>query len=376
MVSHSLGAMPKGVHSRLADFATLWESRGVLAWSDAWWKMSLTVGDTLGEIFGAPPGSVCMHQNVSVCESIIASSLDFSRKRNKVVYTQMNFPSVMYVWEERKRFGARVQVVPSDDGIHIDIDRLLHAIDEETLIVPISHVLFKSAFIVDAAAVVEKAHKVGALVMLDMYQSAGTVPVNVTDLGVDFATGGSVKWLCGGPGAGYLYVRPDIQPQFTPAVTGWAAHAQPFAFETGALRPADGIARYLHGTPVVAPLYHALPGYEIVRAAGVPNIRAKSMRQTARMIEQALARGWKINSPMDPALRGGTVVVNVPHSEAVAVELVARKFIVDHRPGAGIRIAPHFYTRDEECDATIAEIGKILDTRAYEPHLAAARAGH
>lgn len=371
MVSHSLGAMPSGVHARLSEFARLWEERGVLAWSEGWWTMSLAVGDMLGGILGAPEGSICMHQNVSVCESIIASCLDFEGPRNKVVYTQMNFPSVMYVWEERKRWGARIHVVPSDDGITVDMQRLLDAIDEETLIVPISHVLFKSAFIVDAAAVVEKAQKVGALVLLDTYQSAGTVPLDLTALGVDFATGGSVKWLCGGPGAGYLYVRPDQQARFQPAVTGWAAHAAPFAFETGALRPADGIARYLHGTPIVAPLYQATPGYEIVAKAGVPNIRAKSIRQTARMLDQALARGWKVNSPMDSRVRGGSVIINVPHSEAVAAELIRRRFIVDHRPGAGIRIAPHFYTTDEECDATIAEIAAIVESRAYEPHLKA-----
>jgi len=275
MVSHSLGAMPAGVHARLTEFANLWEKRGVLAWSDAWWSMSLEVGDRLGRILGAPKGSICMHQNVSICESIVASALDFSGKRNKVVYTQMNFPSVMYVWEERKRLGARIHVVPSDDGITVDTQRLLDAIDEETIAVPISHVLFKSAFIVDAAAVVEKAHKVGALVILDVYQSAGTVPLDLTALGVDFATGGSVKWLCGGPGAGYLYVRPDLQPRFQPAVTGWAAHTAPFAFETGALRPADGIARYLHGTPIGAPLYQATPGCDRVEKAGMRNIRAK-----------------------------------------------------------------------------------------------------
>lgn len=376
MVSHSLGAMPRGVHARLQEFARMWEERGVLAWSDGWWKMPLTAGDVLAKILGAPPGSICMHQNVSVCESIIASCLDFSGLRNKVVYEEMNFPSVMYVWEERRRLGARIVMVPSDDGITIDTQRLLDAIDEETLIVPISHVLFKSACIQDAAAVVEKAHRVGAMVLLDIYQSAGTVPVDLTGLNVDFATGGSVKWLCGGPGAGYLYVRPDLQNRFRPAVTGWAAHAAPFAFETGAIRPVDGIGRYLHGSPSIAPLFQALPGYEMVAEAGVERIRAKSMRQTSRMIEMAQARGFRINSPMDAARRGGSVIVDVPSSEAVAAELIARRFIVDHRPKAGIRIAPHFYTKDEECDAVIEEISKIIESRAFERHLGAARAAH
>lgn len=371
MVSHSLGAMPRGAADRLAAFAATWAERGVLAWAEGWWTQPLTTGDLLARILGAPPGSICMHQNVSVCESIVASCLDFSGPRNKVVYTSLNFPTVMYVWEERRRLGARIVEVPSEDGIHVETQRLLDAIDEQTLVVPISHVLFRSAFIQDAAAVVEKAHRVGALVVLDIYQSAGTVPVDLTALKVDFAVGGSVKWLCGGPGAGYLYVRPDLQDAFRPAVTGWAAHAAPFAFETGPIRPAAGIARYLHGSPAVAPLVAAEAGYEIVLEAGVEAIRAKSVRLTTRMMEAALARGWKVNSPSDPARRGGMIVVGVPHGEAVTRELIARRFIVDHRPGAGIRIAPHFYSTAEECDAAIEEIARILETRAYEKHLRA-----
>ncbi len=368
MVSHSLGAMPRGARERLDEFARMWEKRGVLAWADGWWESPLAVGDEIAALLGAPPGSICMHQNVSVCMSVVASCFSFTGRRNKVVYTEMNFPSVMYVWEERRRFGARIVMVPSDDGITVDTQRLLDAIDEETLVVPISHVLFKSAYIQDAAAVVEKAHKVGALVVLDVYQSAGTVPVDLTALGVDFATGGSVKWLCGGPGAGYLYVRPDLQPKLMPAVTGWAAHAHPFDFETGPIRPAEGIARYLHGTPAVAPLYAARAGYDIVARAGIEAIRAKSMRLTARMIDQATGRGWKVNSPLRPEQRGGTVVLDIPHGRAVAAELIRRKFLVDHRPGAGIRIAPHFYTTQEECDATLEEIDKILASRAWADH--------
>ncbi len=366
MVSHSLGAMPRGARTQLEEFTRMWEERGVLAWSDGWWEAPLAVGDELAPLIGAPPGTIAMHQNVSVCMSIIASCFSFTGKRNKIVYTALNFPSVMYVWEERRRFGARIVMVPSDDGITVDTQRLLDTIDEETLVVPISHVLFKSAFIQDAAAVVEKAHKVGALVALDVYQSAGTVPLDVSALGVDFATGGSVKWLCGGPGAGYLYVRPDLQPKFLPAVTGWAAHAHPFDFEIGPIQAAEGIARYLHGTPAVAPLYAARAGYEIVSRAGIEAIRAKSVRLTTHMIDGALGRGWKTNSPARAEQRGGSVILNIPHGQAVAAELIRRKFLVDFRPGAGIRLAPHFYSTQEECDATLEEMDKILATRAWE----------
>ncbi len=363
MISHSLGAMPRGVRARLTAFADLWDQRGIVAWEDGWWDMPFTVGNTVAGILGAPPGSVTMHQNVSVSESIIASALDFSGPRNKVVYTDMNFPSVMYVWEARVKLGARVVMVPSDDGITVDTQKLLDAIDDQTLAVPISHVLFKSAFIQDVAAVVEKAEKVGALVILDCYQSAGTIPFSLEKLRVHFALGGSVKWLCGGPGAGYLYVRPDLIGRFSPAVTGWAAHARPFAFETGPIDYAEGIRRWMHGTPAIAPLYQCQSGFEIIAKIGVAAIRAKSVRQTTRMIDAARAKGFRINSPLDSARRGGSVIVDVNDGKAVCQELIRRRFLVDYRPGAGLRIAPHFYNTDEECDALIEEIASIAASR-------------
>ena len=359
MISHSLGAMPRGVHERLREYADLWNQRGIQAWEDGWWEMPSKVGDVLGRIIGAQPGTITMHQNVSVAEAIIASALDFSTRRNKVVYTDMNFPSVMYVWEARRRLGARVQMVKSDDGITIDTGKLVDAIDEQTLVVPISHVLFRSAFIQDVPAIVEKAEKVGALVVLDCYQSAGTVPFNLKDLRVHFAVGGSVKWLLGGPGAGYLYVRPDLVDKYEPAITGWAAHAHPFDFKIGPIDYADGIMRWMHGTPAIAPLYQCLPGYMMVAEIGVEAIRAKSMRQTARMIERARGKGMRINSPLEPSRRGGSVVVDVPDGYNVCQELIRRKFLVDYRPGAGVRVAPHFYSTDDECDATIDEMAKV-----------------
>ena len=360
MISHSLGAMPRGVYQRLNAFADSWNERGILAWEDGWWEMSSTVGDVLGKILGAGAGTITMHQNVSVAEALIASALDFSGRRNKVVYTDMNFPSVMYVWEAHRRRGARVHMVPSDDGITVDTGKLVDAIDDQTLVVPISHVLFRSAYIQDVKAVMEKAERAGAMVILDCYQSAGTVPFDLADLGVHFAVGGSVKWLLGGPGAGYLYVREDLLDKFQPAITGWSAHAHPFDFKIGPIDYAKGIMRWMHGTPAVAPLYQCLPGYEMIQEIGVPRIRSKSMRQTARIIEKARAMGMRLNSPLEPQRRGGSVVVDVADGHRVCQELIRRKYLVDYRPGAGVRLAPHFYTTDEECDATIEEMAAIV----------------
>jgi kynureninase len=251
---------------------------------------------------------------------------------------------------------------------------MLAAIDEETLLVPISHVLFKSGFLQDARAITERAHEVGAMVVLDTYQSAGTVPFSVKELNVDFATGGSVKWLCGGPGAGYLYVRPDLQTRLEPRTTGWMAHEAPFAFESGAIRYAPGIARFLHGSPAIPALYAAESGCRIINEIGVENIRAKSVRQTTRLIELAREAGFHVTSPVHAAQRGGTITIADEHAAAITAELIRREFIVDYRPGAGVRVSPHFYTTDEELELVIREMKNIRDTRAYAEHEAAGAA--
>jgi kynureninase len=375
LINHSLGAMPGKTSDRLQEYADTWATRGIRAWAEGWWEMPLTTGDKIAQIIGADPQSVVMHQNVSICQSIIISCFELAGKRNKLVYEAMNFPSVMYVYEAHaKAAGARIVEVPSDDGITVDTQRMVDAIDEETLLVPISHVLFKSAYIQDVRAIVEKAHRVGALVVLDVYQSAGTVPFSVTELDVDFATGGSVKWLCGGPGAGFLYVRPELRDKLKPKVTGWAAHRSPFSFEPGEIDYADDIHRFLHGSPAIPALYAAESGYELINEVGVDRIRAKSIRQTTRLIELAKEQGWRVNSPLAASQRGGSVIIDVPHAGEVVRELAARDVLVDFRPGAGIRIGPHFFNTDEELESIIAEIENILETKAYEKYLAAGSA--
>ena len=330
--------------------------------------MPISTGNEVARIIGADPGTVVMHQNVSICQSLILSCFEPTPKRNKIVYSELNFPSVMYVYESHARDGRlRIETVASDDGITIPLERFLEAIDEETLLVPFSHVLFKSGFLQNAKAITERAHEVGAMVVLDTYQSAGTVPFNVKELGVDFATGGSVKWLCGGPGAGYLYVRPDLQLQLQPKTTGWMAHEAPFAFETE-LRYAPDIRRFLHGSPSIPALYAAQSGYRIINEIGVQNIRQKSTRQTERLIELAKAAGFAVTSPQDPASRGGTITIAHDDAAAITKELIRREFIVDYRPGAGVRISPHFYTSDEELELVINEMKTIRDTRAYAVH--------
>jgi kynureninase len=363
LISNSLGAMPRAVYDAMKGYADTWAMRGVRAWEERWWMLAAEVGDEIGTLMNAPKGSVSTHQNVTTCQAVVASCFDFSGKRNKVVYSDMNFPSVMYFWEAQQSRGARVHMVKTDDGITVPLDRLLDAIDETTLLVPISHVIFRSAFIQDAKAIIEKAHKMGAMVVLDTFQSLGTVPVDVQALNTDFACGGVLKWLCGGPGVGYLYVRPDLGKKLEPKFTGWTAHQNPFAFEIGANRYTDPPYRFMNGTPHIPALEAARPGLKIIAEAGIERIREKSKRQTGRLIELASTHGWRVNTPRDAEKRGGTVSIDMPDAQEVCRELIKREILVDYRPKAGVRMSPHFYNTDEELETGISAVEEILKER-------------
>src|SRR5688500_17769419 len=359
LVSHSLGAMPKRTATYLQQFADEWSSRGVRAWHEGWWEIGRTTGDLLAPILGVPTGTISMHQNVTVAMSIIASCHTFDSRRNRIVMTDLEFPSNMYLFEGFRRYGADIVYVRSPNAMRTDLERLLDAIDERTVLVPLSYVLFKSAYIQNAAAVIEKAHQVGARVILDVYQAAGTVPLEIERLGADFAVGGSVKWLCGGPGAGYLYVRDDLGREIQPGIVGWAAHAEPFAFAAGAIEYAPPPERFQSGTPNVPSLYSARAGYEIVREIGVPAIREKSLRLTRRLMTLAHEAGFRVNTPDADAERGGAVIVDVPNGQTVADELIRRGVIVDYRPGAGIRMAPHFYNTADDVERAMGILREI-----------------
>lgn len=360
LVSHSLGAMPRAARAQAQQFLDAWETRGVRAWGEGWWETSRHTGDLLAPLLGVPAGSVTMVQNVSVAQSTVVSALDFSGPRRRIVVAELDFPTNQYVFEGFRRHGAEVVYVPSPDGLTQPVESWLERIDEQTALVCCSLVLFRSSAITDVRPIIERAHAVGALVVLDVYQATGTLPLDLTALGVDVAVGGSVKWLCGGPGAGYLYVRPDLASRLAPAATGWAAHARPFAFETGAIAYAEGEARFASGTPNVSAWMIAQAGYRIVNEVGVPAIRAKSLRQTRRIMDHAASRGWRVRTPQDDAWRGGTVTLDVPDSARVAAELIARGVIIDHRPNAGIRMAPHFYTTDDEIEAALAVMDELV----------------
>jgi kynureninase len=363
--SHTLGAMPRGVEPVLRRYMHLWMARGIRAWEDEWFRLPLETADALAAILGAEAGTVTMVENVTLAQAIALSAVEFAGPRRRFVCTEEDFPSVLYLYEGLARRGAEIvrvkaRTVPGDPPgavpRHVAVDDLVAAVDERTAVVALSHVLFRTAELLDLAPVLRRARECGALSLVDAYQSVGTVPVDVKALDVDLMTGGSVKWLCGGPGAGWLYVSPRLRDRLEPAVTGWFAHAEPFAFDSGPLRRDPGARRFYTGTTSIPAYAAARPGYEIVASIGVPAIREKSLRQTGRMIALADEFGFRVASPREPERRGGTVCLDVPQAAEVCQALLAGDVLLDHRPGMGLRLGPHFYTRDDEVDVVMKRV--------------------
>lgn len=366
LVSNSLGPMPRTVPGKLAEYARDWGDLGVKAWSRGWWEQPVNVGNEIAPLINAEDGEVVMMPNVTIAQTAVLSSIDFPKDRDTIVMSELDFPSVRYAYEEMgKRLGARVVVVRSDDGLTIDLDRLLAAIDERTRLVAVSHVSFRSAFVMDADAICRRAHQMGALVSLDSFHAVGVIPVDVKKSGADFLTGGVLKWLCGGPGGCFLYVSPKVRDELRPALTGWQAHSRPFAFEDS-MEYTTGAFRWLNGTPVIPALYAAAEGAKILRKAGIAAIREKSIRLTSRLIAAADRLGYRVNAPRDAIHRGGTVALDVPNGYEVTQCLLSRDILVDYRVGAGIRIAPHFFTRDDEVESAIEEIAGFLESGAWK----------
>ncbi|PJF30176.1 MAG: kynureninase [Phototrophicales bacterium] len=376
LISNSLGAMPRRVYDVLNIYADTWATLGVRAWGSrynnlpTWWELKGAVGDKIAPLMGAPSGSVLVHENASIANSILMSALDWSdTRRDKVISTDQDFPSDVYSINAMLPAHVHLHLVRSDDGMTINTEKLLDAIDERTRLVSISHVLFRSAYIMPVQAVIEKAHAVGAQVLLNGYHSVGIIPVNVTALNVDFYIGGTLKWLCGGSGGVFMYIRPDLLTTLQPKITGWFAHQQPFGFDMDNFILRDDAYRLANGTPAIAALYAIQPGVDIIAEIGVDAIRANSLRQTELLIHLADEAGYAVNSPRLASQRAGTVTVNPPNAYAVSRELLARNIVIDYREGAGIRIAPHFYNTDDEIRLVIQTIGAILHDNTWQKHV-------
>jgi kynureninase len=365
MISNSLGAMPRRTAQNLAEYAQVWATRGVRGWEDRWWNMAAEVGDKVARIIGAPAGCVSMHENVTTAHMVALSCLRPSSARRRLVCTAMDFPSMIYLYRAQQAAGFDVTIVPAEDDLTVRTDRVLDAIDESTAVVCFSQVLFRTSYIMDAAAIIARAHEVGALTIMDTYQSAGIIPIDVAALDVDVAVGGCLKWLCGGPGNAFLYTRPDRLASLRPAFTGWLSHRTPFAFDIDAFDARDDAMHMMNGTPSIPAYYAALAGLEIIHEAGVDRIRRRSQALTAHLLELVDRYGYTSAASRDPERLAGTVAVNVPDALRVSRTLKAREFIVDYRPPVGIRISPHFYNTMDEIERVMAEIASIVAKRDY-----------
>lgn len=365
MISNSLGAVPAAARDALGEYFELWATRGVQAWQEAWWTLSADTGNAVAPLIGAAAGDVVFQPCVTLAHAIVLSALDL-RRRPRIVTDAMHFPSILYLLDGLRADGVEIVTVDSDDGVTVDAERIAAAVDDRTAAVCLSHVLFRSAYIHDLAPVTARARACGALTVIDGYQAVGVIPVDVMALDVDVYIGGVLKWLCGGPGGAFLWVRPELQAALSPRITGWMAHRQPFDFAP-TLDRRDDVWRFLTGTPNIPALYAARPGLEIIGAIGSGPIRAKSMRQTARLLDLADAATLRCTTPRDPSRRGGTVAFDVPEGYAVSQALKARGILCDFRPQAGIRLSPHFYTRDDELDAAVQAIVDIQATAEWRP---------
>ena len=363
LLSHSLGPMPSSARESMLAYCDAWEHHtSEDAWATNWWALSQRVGDRIAQILGGEPGSVQIQPNASIALATVASCFDFrSSRRNKVVTTELDFPSMEYIWEAQKHVGAQVEIVPAHDGISVPLERILDAIDDNTCLVALAHTSYRSSYRINAPAVVEKAHSKGALVLLDVYQSAGVLELNAADWRVDFLIGGTIKWLCGGPACGYLYVRPDLQRDLRPRLTGWVAHDAPFDFAHPPMRYAKSVRRFAQGTPSIPALYSAIPGLEMIETVGLTNIAAESKRRTEWMVDFALEHGWTLNTPRESAQRGGSIMVGVDDGPAMVEQLAARQIFVDSRPQAGLRISPHFFNTDEEVQEALHVLAGLID---------------
>jgi kynureninase len=350
LLSHSLGPVPRGARDSMLAYYEAWEHHtSEDAWASSWWQMSMAVGDHLAAIVGGDPGSVQIQPNASIALSTVASCFDFQTiQQNKIVTTALDFPSMQYIWTAQEQVGAAIEVVHSDDGITVSTDEIVDAIDDTTALVAMSHVSFRSSAAIEVAPIVERAHHRGARVLLDVYQSAGAVPLKASEWGVDFLIGGTIKWLCGGPACGYLYVRPDLQRELQPRLTGWVAHETPFEFAAPPMRYSESVRRFAQGTPSIPALYSVLSGLQIIDEVGIQTIRAESERRTQMIVDFALARGWKVNSPREVNQRGGSVMIYVEDGPGMVKRLAEKKVFVDCRPGVGLRMSPHFFNTDEE----------------------------
>lgn len=343
LASHSLGAVPFSAKEALFKYYQAWESEGILAWEGDWGKQITIFCSQIERILGASENTVVPMENVTRGFQAIASCWNWAKTtKNEIILTDLEFSTAYPFWKGLEKLGANVKIISSEDGISVSSEKIIREISQNTALIVTSHVYFRSGAIQNLALIAHEAHKFGAYVLGDGYQAAGTIPVNVRDLDVDFYVGGSHKWLCGGAGAAYLYVSPKISLQ--PIVSGWFGLSDPFRYEpTTELKLSTGVNRFMMGTPALPALFAAEKGIEKILNLGIKNIRNYSIELTECIINEAEKRNWAIKSPIKSSDRSGMVCVSFSGDEELTHSLTKENTIVDWRPNCGIRISPHFY---------------------------------
>ena len=354
--SCSLGALSTRAEDRLSDFVAKWHDFGASAWYEHWWGLLAELRGRVETLFGAPEGTVALMPSTSACLAAISSSLDWT-KRNRIVTTELDFPTLLYHWKVRP--DAEMVVLESPDGVHIDPQQYADAVDERTLAIATSHVFFTTGAIQDLAAIADIARRAGAYSLIDGYQGAGQVPVDLPGSGVDFYTAGPLKWLCGGPGLAYLYVRDELIGDLEPRITSWFATRDQFDFNAGEFRYHDDARRFELGTPALGTVHTALGGQEVVDEVGMEVVRARNVELTERLVEGCGGAGFSLRVSGCRETRSAIVLVRHPEPGAAVAALGERGIIVDSRPGV-VRVSPHFYNTVEEVDGLVGGLRETV----------------
>lgn len=352
--SCSLGALSTRAEAYLDDFREHWHSMGASAWYEHWMGRLQLLRERVAPLHGAGADETALLPSVSAALSVVSETTEVrtavERGRTRVVCTELDFPTLAYQW--RVKPEIELVVLPSDDGVGVDLQRFADAVDERTLFVATSHVFFSTGHVQDIAALADIAHGAGAWCLVDGYQGSGHVPVDLHATGADMYVSGPLKWLCGGPGLAYLFVQRDRIGQFSPRITSWFAAADQFAFDIDHFAFRDDARRFELGTPALPTVHTALGGQELLDEVGWPRVFARIRALADRAATGLQAAGFTLRRSADPAHRSGIVMVRHPDPAGAVRALDDADIVVDHRPGH-VRVSPHVYNTEAEVDALV-----------------------
>lgn len=357
LASHSLGAVHRETQNALQAYYDDWATLGIEAWDGPFWRSVTDFQENLGKLLNWPSDSICPLQNATRGMAALASAFDYKSDRRRILLSELEFTTSFPFWMAQQDLGAEVVLIPSPDGRSIPLEAFEKELDERTLLVVSSHAYFRSGALCPPLKEFSRAiHAVGGRLLLDVYQTLGAVPLDASSCGVDAIVGGCHKWLCGGPGAGFLALAPDYWPTLRPRLTGWFGLENPFAYDKNFTRgaPRNSALRFLAGTPNVPALYACRPALELIRTLGTERIRQTSIQLTEFLRQALLERGVKVSSPDDPSSRNGMLCLEPPKDRGgnEIVDALSRQgILIDYRPDCGLRVSPHFYSNQADLES-------------------------